>query len=40
MAEPNTRVKQELSVFKSELSSSFEKVKDSTTTEFSNINAR
>ena len=42
MAEPNTRlsgVKQELSVFKSEFSSSFEK-KDSITVKFSDINAR
>ena len=40
MAEPNTRlsgVKQELSVFKSEFSSSFEKLKDSITVKFSNI---
>ena len=43
MAEPNTRlsgVKQELSVFKSEFSSSFEKLKDSITVKFSDINAR
>ena len=43
MAEPDTRlsgVKQELSVFKSEFSSSFEKLKDSITVKFSNINAR
>ena len=42
MAEPDTRlsgVKQELSVFKSEFSSSFEKLKDSITVKFSNINA-
>ena len=41
MAEPNTSgVKQELSVFKSEFSSSFEKLKDSITVKFSDINAR
>ena len=43
MAEPNARlsgVKQELSVFKSEFSSSFEKLKDSITVQFSDINAR
>ena len=43
MAEPNTRpsgVKQELSIFKSEFSSSFEKLKDSITAKFSDINAR
>ena len=43
MAEPNTRisgVKQELSVFKSEFSSYFEKLKDSITVKFSDINAR
>ena len=43
MAEPNTRlsgVKQELSVFKSEFSSSFEKLKDSITSKFSDIDAR
>ena len=43
MAEPNTRlsgVKQELSVFKSEFSSSFEKLKDSITCKFSDIDAR
>ena len=43
MAEPNTRlsgVKHELSVFKSEFSSSFEKLKDSITPKFSDINAR
>ena len=43
MAEPNTRLsgaKQELTVFKSEFSSSFEKLKDSITVKFSNINAR
>ena len=42
MAEPNTRlrgVKQELSVFKTEFSSSFEKLKDSITVKFSDINA-
>ena len=40
---PNTRlsgVKQELSVSKSEFSSSFEKLKDSITVKFSDINAR
>ena len=40
MAEPNTRlsgVKQELLVFKSEFSSSFEKLKDIITVKFSNI---
>ena len=43
MAEPNTKpsgVKQELSVFKSEFISSFEKLKDSITAKFSDINAR
>ena len=43
MAEPNTRlrgVKQELSIFKSEFSSSFEKLKESLTVTFSDINAR
>ena len=43
MAEPNTRlsgVKQELSVFKTEFSSSFEKLKDSITVKFSDMNAR
>ena len=43
MAEPNTRlsgVKQELSVFKTEISSSFEKLKDSITVKFFDINAR
>ena len=43
MAEPNTRlsgVKQELSLFKSEFSSSFEKLKDSITVKSSDINAR
>ena len=43
MAEPNTRlsgVKQELLVFKSEFSSSFEKLKDIITVKFSDINAR
>ena len=43
MAEPNTRpsgMKQELSIFKSEFSSSFEKLKDSITAKFSDINAR
>ena len=42
MAEPNTRlsgVKQELSLFKSEFSSSFEKLKDNITVKFSDINA-
>ena len=42
MAEPNARlggVKQELSVFKYEFSSFFEKLKDSITVKFSNINA-
>ena len=42
MAEPNTKpsgVKQELSVFKSEFISSFEKLKDSITVRFSVINA-
>ena len=42
MAEPNTRlsgVKKELSVFKSKFSSSFEKLKDSITVKFSDINA-
>ena len=43
MAEPNTRlsgVKQELPIFKSEFSSSFEKLKDSITAKFPDINAR
>ena len=43
MAEPNTRlrgVKHELSIFKSEFSSSFEKLKDSITVKFSDINAQ
>ena len=43
MAEPNTRlsgVKEELSVFKSEFGSSFEKLKGSLTVKFSDINAR
>ena len=43
MAEPNTRlsaVKQELSVFKSEFSSSFENLKDIIIVKFSDINAR
>ena len=43
MAEPNTRlsgVKQELFVFKSEFSSSFEKLKDIINVKFSDINAR
>ena len=43
MAEPNTRlseVKQELSVFKSECSSFFEKLKDNITVKFSDINAQ
>ena len=43
MAEPNTRlsgVKQELSVFKSEFSSSFENLKDIITVKFPDINAR
>ena len=43
MAEPNTalsEVKQELTVFKSEFSSSFEKLKDSITVKFFYINAR
>ena len=44
MAEPYTRlsgVKQEvLSVFKSEFSASFEKLKESITVKFSDINAR
>ena len=43
MAEPNTRLsgaKQELTVFKAEFSSSFQKLKDSITVKFSNINAR
>ena len=43
MAEPNTNlsgVKQELSVFKSAFSSSFEKLKDSIIVKFSDINAR
>ena len=43
MAEPNTRlsgVKQEVSIFKSEFSSSFENLKDSITVKFSDINAR
>ena len=43
MAEPNTRlseVKQELSVFKSEFSSFFEKLKDNITVKFSDINAQ
>ena len=43
MAEPNTRlsgVKQELSVFKTEFSSSFEKLKDSITVKFSDINTQ
>ena len=43
MAEPNTRLsgaKHELTVFKAEFSSSFEKLKDSITVKFSNINAR
>ena len=42
MAEPNTRlsgVKQKLPVFKSEFSSSFEKLKDSITVKFLDINA-
>ena len=42
MAEPNTRlsgVKQELSLFKSEFSSSFEKLKDSITVKSSDSNA-
>ena len=42
MAEPNTRlsgVKQELSLFKSEFSSSFEKLKDSITVKSSDCNA-
>ena len=42
MAEPNARlsgVEQELSVFKSEFSSSFEKLEDSITVQFSDINA-
>ena len=42
MAEPNTRpsgVRQELSVFKTEFSSSFEKLKGSITAKFSDINA-
>ena len=41
MVEPNTRlseVKQEISVFKSEFSSSFEKLKDSINAKFSDIN--
>ena len=43
MAEPNitlSEVKQELTVFKSEFSSSFEKLKDSITVKFFDINAR
>ena len=43
MAEPNTKisgVKHELSVFKSEFSSSCKKMKDSITVKFSDINAR
>ena len=43
MVEPNTRlsgVKKELSVSKSEFSSSFEKLKDSITVKFPDINAR
>ena len=43
MAEPNTKlsgVKEEPSVFKTEFSSSFEKLKDSITVKFSDINAR
>ena len=43
MAEPNARlsgVKQELPVFKSEFSSSFEKLKDGITVKFSYVNAR
>ena len=43
MAEPNTRlsgVKQELPIFKSEFSSSFEKLKDSIIVKFPDINAR
>ena len=43
MVEPNTRlsgVKQELPVLKTEFSSSFEKLKDSITVKFSDINAR
>ena len=43
MTEPYTRlsgVKQELSVFKSEFSCSFEKLKDSVTVKFFDINTR
>ena len=43
MAEPNTRlseVEQEMSVFKSEVSSSFEKLKDSINVKFSDIIAQ
>ena len=43
MAEPNARlssVKQELSAFKTEFSSSFEKLKGIITDKFSDINAR
>ena len=43
MAEPNTRlseVKQELSVFKSEFSSFFEKLKENKNVKFSDINAQ
>ena len=43
MAEPNTRlsgVKQEVPVFKTEFSSSFQKLKDSITVKFSDINAQ
>ena len=43
MAEPNIRpsgVKQELPAFKTEFSSSFQKLKDSITVKFSDINAR
>ena len=43
MAEPNTRlsgVKQEVPVFKTEFSSSFQKLKDSITVKFSDMNAQ
>ena len=44
MAEPYTRLsgvkQEELSVFKSEFSASFEKLKESITVKFSDINAR
>ena len=43
MAEPNARlsgVKQELSIFKFDFSSSFEKLRDSVIVKFSDINAR